>query len=637
MQGAITLSNRMVSGFLLNKMNENLPTRTNNPGDLRDPSTGNFQQFSDPQQGYGALLNDLQSKMTGASSTGLNGNSSLADFANVYAPSSDGNDSAGYAAKLANQLNVSPSTPIGSLEPRIGDFAKAVANNEGYDDNAQVNPQSDPKYQAVSSQNAGMPSWEKWALGGGLALAGGIGALFTGGADLPEVAAGEGALLGGEGAAEAATGAEAATEGAGATEAATQVAKPSLVSKGLSFAKNAAVTEGVTQGVNQVKGLFGGSQQTASAPSDYNDPNVSLGGTTYPQSIGASQTVHNALNEALQQTPSGRAYSQTSTAQNGLQGLSEYGIVPEVVNGSYATPEAEEKANTLIGGLSDSIGQVLQAEGEHANIDDAVGASVENMRKYTPSNEWAEAEQHIKNEADTYRQFADEDGNISLRDMERMKKEQGMAAGKWDTVTTSAKRAAHKGLYSGARQTILKNTKNKDLYEKAMKEEQKLINGKKVLKRLNGKSAKKKDSLAKDVLHHLTQYASIAVGDKIGGPFGAIVGALLGSRMEHMISKRFGQNVLEMKSTKKALDIIGEKNPEVSHMLQATIKKYKLAEEHKKAMEVKRQEYKKKKEGILSPKKETEYEPYSKELPTIKMGKKPKSKGLYKNLPTIKA
>src|ERR1700733_12668396 len=129
---------------------QNIPTTLNNPGDLKDPSTGNFQQFSDPQQGYAALMNDLSYKMSPQDDK-LGPNATLADFSNVYAPSSDNNDPAEYTAKLANQLGVAPNATLGSLEPKIGDFANAVANNEGYDDASNTDVSQDPKYQAIST------------------------------------------------------------------------------------------------------------------------------------------------------------------------------------------------------------------------------------------------------------------------------------------------------------------------------------------------------------------------------------------------------------------------------------------------------------------------------------------------------
>lgn len=107
----------------------NLPTRNNNPGAIRN-GPDSFHKFENPQEGYAALLNDLTAKQSGNTSTGLGPNSSLAEFANKYAPPSDGNDSAKYAADLANQLGVAPDTPIGQLD--VAKWAEAISKNEGF-------------------------------------------------------------------------------------------------------------------------------------------------------------------------------------------------------------------------------------------------------------------------------------------------------------------------------------------------------------------------------------------------------------------------------------------------------------------------------------------------------------------------
>src|SRR5260221_6834023 len=113
---------------------DNVPTRNANPGDLRDPATGAFRQFSSPVEGQAALYNDLTMKMTGKSKTGLTPTSSLLDFAKTYAPASDDNDPIKYAADIANQMKISPDTQIGTLVPRIDDFAKAISKNEGFNE-----------------------------------------------------------------------------------------------------------------------------------------------------------------------------------------------------------------------------------------------------------------------------------------------------------------------------------------------------------------------------------------------------------------------------------------------------------------------------------------------------------------------
>lgn len=113
-------------------MTDTLADRNFNPGNLKDHSTGQFKQFASEGEGYAALMNDLQSKVKGTSTTGLNGNSTLYDFASSYAPSSDNNDPAQYTANLANRLGVRPDSKLSELESRIPDFAQAIAANEGY-------------------------------------------------------------------------------------------------------------------------------------------------------------------------------------------------------------------------------------------------------------------------------------------------------------------------------------------------------------------------------------------------------------------------------------------------------------------------------------------------------------------------
>lgn len=110
----------------------NIPTANNNPGDIRG-ADGNFIKFATPLEGQAALYNDLTTKMTGKSRTGLKPESTLYEFVQKYAPKGDGgNDPLSYTAALANQLKVSPDTKLSDLMPRIDDFAKAIADHEGY-------------------------------------------------------------------------------------------------------------------------------------------------------------------------------------------------------------------------------------------------------------------------------------------------------------------------------------------------------------------------------------------------------------------------------------------------------------------------------------------------------------------------
>ncbi len=127
--GSYNMGQSMQGGFGNNITGLTTPAAVNNnPGNLRDPQTGAWQVFSSPQEGFQALMSDIQGKQTGNTRTGLNGNSTLAQFTSVYAPASDGNNPAGYAQSIAKQLGVSVNTPIGQIPS--ASLAAAVAQHE---------------------------------------------------------------------------------------------------------------------------------------------------------------------------------------------------------------------------------------------------------------------------------------------------------------------------------------------------------------------------------------------------------------------------------------------------------------------------------------------------------------------------
>lgn len=116
-----------------------LANRNNNPGNLRfigqqgaSQGEGGFAKFNSPEEGYAALLNDVEAKLTGKSRSGLKPTDTLVDFTKVYAPASDNNAPGSYAAAVANKLGISPATTLQELQPRIAELAEAIAHHEGY-------------------------------------------------------------------------------------------------------------------------------------------------------------------------------------------------------------------------------------------------------------------------------------------------------------------------------------------------------------------------------------------------------------------------------------------------------------------------------------------------------------------------
>jgi len=118
----------MVNGLIEIVNMATLATVNNNPGNLKDPATGQFRQFSTPHEGFAALLNDLEGKKTGSTTTGLGPSSTLYEFAKVYAPEKDRNNPAQYTVNIANMMGVSPQTQLKDLDTLK--WGKAIASAE---------------------------------------------------------------------------------------------------------------------------------------------------------------------------------------------------------------------------------------------------------------------------------------------------------------------------------------------------------------------------------------------------------------------------------------------------------------------------------------------------------------------------
>lgn len=87
-----------------------------NPGNLRDPETGEWRQFATVTEGFNALVDDIRAKQEGRTRTGLDSTSTLFEFFQKYAPPHENNTML-YTRTVAKQLGVTPATAIGKLDP----------------------------------------------------------------------------------------------------------------------------------------------------------------------------------------------------------------------------------------------------------------------------------------------------------------------------------------------------------------------------------------------------------------------------------------------------------------------------------------------------------------------------------------
>lgn len=541
----------------------NLPTSNNNPGDLRNvgqagasQGKGGFASFSNPQEGFGALLNDLQTKINN------HPEHTLADFANQYAPPSDNNDSAGYAAKLANQLKVPPNATIGSLKGNIGGFAEAVASNEGYQGltKSSIVPtaNADSGASGTSSSGTGL-SWLDAILGiGAGAIGAGVGiAKQYGKTALTDVGAGLGAAGGTmvePGLGTAAGGVAGAAAGAGLADAF------GLGGNGNQPSDNISSETTVPQ-PNPDSNLMGEGNQVSSHHVDFT------------KAAQASQTVQQGYSDALQGTQGGRIFANSDQGKETLAAAGHYGLTPSIdENGTFNFTDYEKKREDILSTLAKSEKQFIVAEGEKGSMASVANHAAQYLGRDTrlTPNERKEAVDKMRNEVQSY---APLNGSMQLGDMVEARHQQyGATKGKYG-IKTTGEIAAHKAAAYGFRQAIGQNTKNKPLYESLLKEESKLIRAKEIAKKLHGKKAPKNNAMWQSFLKSSAKYAEIYIGDKLGGPLGAILGAMTGEHINRAIEKKFGKTTFETKGMREAFDILETTEPKMYSVLREKLAK----------------------------------------------------------------
>lgn len=523
----------------------NLPTKNNNPGDLKDPSTGQFQVFNTPQEGFGALLNDLQIKIK------HHPDHTLADFANQYAPPSDNNNTAQYTANLANKLGVSPDTPIGSLQPQIGKFAEAVASNEGYPVSSN-NPSQNtsPTNSSATSQPS---TWDY------------ITSLAGAGAN--EVIKNAKPL--------AATGITSGLIGLGTLGGA---AIPGLGETGIGEAGGAVAGEVLANSINKGLGLTGGGSSNnppvSTVSPQNNKPNVSLQDLT--QADSNSKKLFDTYVQALGTTEGGTKMIQDPVTHAGINANSMFGLAPQIdINGRQDYSKALNKSQGLVGGLSGEIQDIISSEDSKGNFDEARKEAKNIVRERLSETEWKNADKEIDDAVNTYQTNSGasmKEPTAQIARFDKMRSETG-AGKKWGLMDTTTKKEAYKAVSMAARKQVEKNTKNPQLYNATMKMEANLINGQKIMKRLNGKKAIKNQSVLKSVLKGLGNAAGAYIGEKIGGTLGGILGYLVENNVSKSVEKNFGRTVFETAQMKKALKKLQSKSPVAYQVLVAELEK----------------------------------------------------------------
>lgn len=532
-----------------------------------------------------------------------------------------------------NSLGVSYDTPA---------YAQKVAQTYQSLKGNQPIPDGVTNATGASQPHEGLSLFDKIALGlGGIGL--GAGAIAFGQPEaLPEAGALTGEALG------TSTAGGAASAGGLLGKIGSGIKSAILPALGLE--EVGSVAKGVLGGTSTSDtGLSG--QEEASATQQASQAQIEEEETLADQQqtekqINDAKSAQNALLQSLQTTPTGKVLAQSPQTNSTLEYMAHNGYLPNTESGYNNYSEANTKADNSISEMSQGVEKVLQEEGGKGHLSDAVKEAYDNIDKYVPTHERASAKKYVDELAQTYNEtYGKGAGIIGLHQMEQGKREQYKAVSKWDATRPSAKTAAHRSFAKGLRSTIEKNTKHKDLYNRVMKEEQKIFDAKKIMKKMNGKKALEHKGIFRGILKSYGKYVGTYIGDKIGGPLGAIVGTMVGDHITKSVDKRFGKTFFESNEGRKLIEIASKKSPHIAKTLKKELRKYGIKAEEManreqmvKEKALKSAEYIEKKKGVLEGKSvKSPYEPY-KEQGVINFGKKatPKKKKLEKGLPIIR-
>ncbi len=287
-----------------------------------------------------------------------------------------------------------------------------------------------------------------------------------------------------------------------------------------------------------------------------------------------SRELTQGLQAMLSSTMTGRQMLQDPQTQAGIQAAGIYGLAPHAdASGNVNALPAMQKADQVISTLHQGAMDALGAEGAVAPTTEWEERAKKNVRITMPSTDWKEADGHIDDVVNQYQSnFGAKDGSMDLAHLQLAKQELGHGK-KWGVLDSTAKKNAYKAASTAARQTIEKHTQHKELYNRVMKEEQKLINAKHILKKLNGKKSPKNNGLMKSLRHTGAALASAFIGDKIGGPIGAVVGSMVGDHLASRIDQKYGKTILQTPAFKKMMQHLDERSPASYQVLTAHLKK----------------------------------------------------------------
>jgi len=325
---------------------------------------------------------------------------------------------------------------------------------------------------------------------------------------------------------------------------------------------------GLAEGIIQdITGAGGSSTPPASGATDTSGSSSQPAATPTPDtSVGesalASSLVQKAINTTMQGTQSNRVYAQSQPGQDAISTAAQYNLIHPDEQGNLQFDE--EKLKSLEADIERGKDSVIGSQGDSMNSTSAVtghAGSFIGKDKMNTAADRQKAEKIVQDEIG-----ADSGGKeqMSLQSMRDAQKTHYKAAqASYTNPKPNAEMLAHKALGHAYGQAIREKISDEDkpLFDKLSKTSRDLTNAKQLKKRIVGKKAPQNKGLWESFLRQGARAAEIYIGDKLGGPIGAIIGGLAGEHLNNKITKKFGKNIFETKGMKAALDMLADTKP----------------------------------------------------------------------------
>ena len=295
------------------------------------------------------------------------------------------------------------------------------------------------------------------------------------------------------------------------------------------------------------------------------------------QSTAASMVVKDALTQLMQGNVRDRNLSNSPEGKSAINTSAAYNLVSSDENGNAVFDEQKRLAldSEIEKGL-DAVVASQKTKNSPMAVSNYAGSFLGNDRFLTPDDKQKAAHQIKK------QQEAD-NGGIKMSEgmpLERMRdlvKRHNAAAHeafKKMNYSISPEMVAHKALSHAYNLAIHDKVSKEDLplYDRLKKSSQDLNQVKNLKKHIQGKRIPKNKGMWESFLRQGARAAEIYIGDKLGGPIGAIIGGMVGEHFNNRITSHFGRHIFDTPGMKAALDVLHHTRPKEYDELMKALK-----------------------------------------------------------------